>query len=310
MFDLVHQMRVADHHLARASTATRCSARSCSKGRWTARPTASRCPRRCGRRGVVPFLKVDKGLEDEADGVQLMKPNPGLDALARPRRGARAFSGPRCARSSTAPARAGSRRWSAQQFEVAKQILGQGLMPIIEPEVSIKSADRAESDDILLGELLKALDALPDGRQVMLKLSLPVEAGLFEPLVDHPRVLKVVALSGGFSRDEACRELAQEPGRDRQLQPRAARRPSPRHERRRIQRARSATAIDEIYDASIGQEYRLNGRRSPRSRAVPAAPGGALRTLPDQPAGRRRRVSRPAQGGARAGHRRPPSSCA
>jgi fructose-bisphosphate aldolase class I len=99
-----------------------------------------------------------------------------------------------------------------QQFEVARQVLAAGLVPIIEPEVNIKSAERAEADRILLDEILRALDALPGEDRVMLKLSLPAEAGLFGPLVDHPRVLRVVALSGGFSRPEACAELARNLG--------------------------------------------------------------------------------------------------
>jgi fructose-bisphosphate aldolase class I len=100
----------------------------------------------------------------------------------------------------------------AQQFQVAGQVLGHGLMPIIEPEVNIDSADRAESDRLLLAAILTELDQLEDGQQVMLKLSIPAEAGLFNPLVTHPKVLKVVALSGGFSREEACAELAKNPG--------------------------------------------------------------------------------------------------
>ena len=99
-----------------------------------------------------------------------------------------------------------------QQFEVANQILALGLMPMIEPEVNIKSAERAQCDDILRDELLKALDALPGDDRVMLKLSLPAEANLYAPLVDHPRVLRVVALSGGFARPEACAELSKNNG--------------------------------------------------------------------------------------------------
>jgi len=100
----------------------------------------------------------------------------------------------------------------AQQFDVARQVLAHGMMPIIEPEVSIKSPERAEADRILLGEILTQLDTLPEGQQVMLKLSIPADPGLFAPLVRHPKVLRVVALSGGFSREEACRELAKNPG--------------------------------------------------------------------------------------------------
>ena len=100
----------------------------------------------------------------------------------------------------------------AQQFELAKQVLAHGLMPIVEPEVNIKSADRAESDDLLLTAILEELDELPEGLKVMLKLSIPAEPGKFDALVLHPKVLRVVALSGGFSREEACRQLAQNPG--------------------------------------------------------------------------------------------------
>ena len=162
-------------------------------------------------RGVVPFLKIDKGLEDEADGVKLMKPNPGLDALLERAR-AKGIYGTKMRSVIDRASPSGIAAVVRQQFEVANQILDHGLMPIVEPEVSIKSADRAQSDDILLVELLNALDALPEGRQVMLKLSLPVTPNLFKPLVDHLKVLKVVALSGGFSRDEACVELAKNDG--------------------------------------------------------------------------------------------------
>jgi fructose-bisphosphate aldolase, class I len=162
-------------------------------------------------RGVVPFLKTDKGLEDEADGVKLMKPNPGLDALLDRAR-AKGIYGTKMRSVIDRASPGGIAAVVKQQFEVANQVLDHGLMPIVEPEVSIKSVDRAESDGILMEELLKALDALPEGRQVMLKLSLPVKPNLFKPLVDHPNVLKVVALSGGFSRDEACVELAKNDG--------------------------------------------------------------------------------------------------
>jgi fructose-bisphosphate aldolase class I len=162
-------------------------------------------------RGVVPFLKVDKGLEAEADGVRLMKPNPGLDALLE-RAVAKGVFGTKMRSVIDLANTKGIAAIVKQQFEVAEQIVGHGLMPIIEPEVSINSPERDAADRILLTELIKALDALPDGRQVMLKLSIPAEAKLFAPLVAHPRVLRVVALSGGFSRADACRELAHNPG--------------------------------------------------------------------------------------------------
>ncbi len=162
-------------------------------------------------RGVVPFIKIDKGLEDEKDGVQLMKPNPGLDTLLARARGLGVFGTKERSVINLAN-RAGIAAVVKQQFEVGQQVLAGGLMPIIEPEVNIKSPERAEADQILLEELLKALDAMSGDDKVMLKLSLPTKPGLFDALVDHPRVLRVVALSGGFARPEACVELAKNRG--------------------------------------------------------------------------------------------------
>lgn len=162
-------------------------------------------------KGVVPFIKIDKGLEDEQDGVQLMKPMPELDDLLSRARALRVFgTKERSVINSANPT--GIAAIVEQQFAVGRQVLEAGLMPILEPEYSIKAADRAEGEEILKTEILKALDALPDGQQVMLKLSIPVRAGAYQALVDHPKVLKVVALSGGFSRDEACAQLAKNPG--------------------------------------------------------------------------------------------------
>ena len=161
-------------------------------------------------RGVVPFLKVDKGLEEEANGVKLMKPIGDLDALLD-RAVEKGMFGTKMRSVIERASPEGIAAIVAQQFEVAARIAAKGLMPIIEPEVSIKSPERAKCDAILRDEILRALDAMPDG-QVMLKLTLPAEANLFAPLVDHPRVLRVVALSGGFSREEACRQLAENRG--------------------------------------------------------------------------------------------------
>ena len=168
-------------------------------------------PQLLWERGVVPFLKVDKGLADEADGVQLMKPNPDLETLLD-RANAKGIFGTKMRSVIKLANPKGIAAVVAQQFDEAKRILAKGLMPIIEPEVSIKSPERDAADRIVLTEILKQLDALPDGEQVMLKLTIPAEPGLFQPLVDHPKVLRVVALSGGFTRDEACRELAKNPG--------------------------------------------------------------------------------------------------
>ena len=167
-------------------------------------------PQALWARGVVPLLKVDKGLEDEADGVKLMKPMPDLDALCE-RAVRKGIFGTKMRSVIERASPTGIAAIVKQQFEVAKQIAAHGLMPIIEPEVSIKSPDRAQCDVLLRDEILKALDAMQGG-QVMLKLTLPAEANLFAPLVDHPRVLRVVALSGGFSREEACKQLAQNRG--------------------------------------------------------------------------------------------------
>lgn len=162
-------------------------------------------------KGVVPFLKIDKGLEDEVDGVQLMKPMPGLDALLDRAKALGVFgTKERSVINSANPA--GIAAVVAQQFEVGRQVLAHGMMPILEPEYSIKAPDRAQGEAILRDEILRQLDALPQGRQVMLKLSLPVEPNAYKVLVDHPAVLKVVSLSGGFSRDEACVELARNEG--------------------------------------------------------------------------------------------------
>ena len=162
-------------------------------------------------RGVVPFIKIDKGLEAEENGVQLMKPMPDLDALLKRSKELGVFGTKERSVINLAD-REGIGAIVRQQFEVARQVLAASLVPIIEPEVNIKSPERAEADHILLEELLGALDALPGDDRVMLKLSLPVEPGLFGPLVDHPRVLRVVALSGGYSRPEACAELARNRG--------------------------------------------------------------------------------------------------
>ena len=162
-------------------------------------------------RGVLPFLKVDKGLEEAADGVKLMKPMANLDALLA-RGKAKGVVGTKMRSVIDLADPAGIAAIVAQQFDVANQILDAGLVPIIEPEVSIGSLERAEAEEILLAELGKALDAQGEGREVMLKLTIPTKADLYAPLVDHPRVARVVALSGGFSRDEACVELKKNRG--------------------------------------------------------------------------------------------------
>ncbi|MFW2830153.1 fructose bisphosphate aldolase [Sphingomonas sp. ID0503] len=162
-------------------------------------------------RGVVPYIKIDKGLEDEANGVQLMKPIPGLDALLARAKGLGVFGTKERSVINLAN-REGIAAVVKQQVEIGLQVLAAGLVPILEPEINIKSPERAAADQILLEELTKALDAMPGTEKVMLKLSLPEKPGLYDSLVDHPRVLRVVALSGGFARPEACAELAKNRG--------------------------------------------------------------------------------------------------
>ena len=171
-------------------------------------PTAEYLWKECG---VVPFLKVDKGLADEENGVKLMKPMPELDALCERAVGKGIF-GTKMRSVIDAANPEGIAANVAQQFEIAKQIISHGLMPIVEPEVTISIADKAEAEDILLAEIQKQLDALPGDQQVMLKLTLPTKANLYKPLVDHPKVMRVVALSGGYSRDDANAKLAENTG--------------------------------------------------------------------------------------------------
>ncbi len=171
-------------------------------------PTAEYLWKECS---VVPFLKVDKGLADEANGVQVMKPMPDLDALLE-RAVAKGIFGTKMRSVISAANEEGIAAVVAQQFDVGRQILGHGLMPIIEPEVTISIADKAEAEEILLAEILKQLDALGHDKQVMLKLTLPEKANLYKPLVDHPRVMRVVALSGGYSRNDANARLATNAG--------------------------------------------------------------------------------------------------
>lgn len=161
-------------------------------------------------KNVVPFLKVDKGLADEEGGVQVMKPMPDLAALLD-KANARGVFGTKMRsviKRATAP---GIARVVDQQFEIGQQICAAGLVPIIEPEVDINAPDKAEAEDLLASALAQHLDGLGD-QTVMLKLTLPDKAGLYADLVAHPRVARVVALSGGYSREEANRRLAQNPG--------------------------------------------------------------------------------------------------
>ncbi|MUG32623.1 MULTISPECIES: fructose bisphosphate aldolase [Psychrobacter] len=162
-------------------------------------------------KNIVPFLKVDKGLAEEIDGVQVMKPIPNLAALLEKAKNYPIF-GTKMRSVIHQASQHGIETVVQQQFDVAKQILSEGFMPIVEPEVNIESKDKLESEVLLKEEILRNLDSLDDDHQVMLKLTLPEEKGFYQELIDHPKVLKVVALSGGYSRDESCDRLAQNPG--------------------------------------------------------------------------------------------------
>ena len=162
------------------------------------------------KKNIVPFLKVDNGLADEKDGAQVMKPIPELDARLASAISHGVFGTKMRSVIKQANA-AGVTAVVEQQFEIGKQICAKGLVPIIEPEVDINCPDKAAAEDLLLAELIKHLDKLSDDQNVMLKLTLPEKAGLYTPLTNHPRVVRVVALSGGYSRDHANEVLAKNP---------------------------------------------------------------------------------------------------
>jgi fructose-bisphosphate aldolase class I len=250
MFNLIHQMRariITSPCFGSGKVIGAILFERTMDGQVAGKPT----PQALIDQGVVPFIKIDKGLEAEANGVQLMKPMPDLDALLSRAKALGVFGTKERSVINLAN-REGIADVVKQQFEVAQRVLSHGLMPIIEPEVNIKSPERDAADRTLLDELLKALDALPDSQQVMLKLSIPAEAGLFQPLIAHPSVLRVVALSGGFSRTEACRELAKNPGMiasfSRALLSELRAQQSDEEFNRTL-----GQAIDEIYEASVSE---------------------------------------------------------
>src|SRR3954453_9261700 len=247
MFDLIHQMRsriITAPCFGNGKVLGAILFERTMDGTVGGKPT----PRALIELGVIPFLKIDKGLEAEENGVQLMKPMPGLEELLDRAKALGVFGTKERSVINAANA-AGIPVLVAQQFQVARQVLAHGLMPIVEPEVNIKSVDRGESDDLLLSAILEELDEMPEGQQVMLKLSIPEKAGLFDSLVTHPKVLRVVALSGGFSREDACRELAKNPGMIASFS--RALLSDLRHQQSDEEFNRTlGTAIDEIYHAS------------------------------------------------------------
>ena len=168
-------------------------------------------PELLSRRGVVPFLKVDKGMHDVENGAQLMKPIPELEAMCKRAKELGVF-GTKMRSVIHEANRDGVAANVAQQMDYGLEILSFGLVPILEPEVSLDSVSRPQAEALLLTNMLDQLERVPEGKQVMLKLTIPSEPNLYKPLIDHPKVLRVVALSGGYSREDACRELAKNDG--------------------------------------------------------------------------------------------------
>ncbi|HET7606492.1 MAG TPA: fructose bisphosphate aldolase [Sphingomicrobium sp.] len=248
MFDLIHEMRsriITSPCFASGKVIGAILFERTMDGKVDGKPT----PQALIDRGVVPFIKVDKGLEAEADGVQMMKPMPELDGLLERARQLDVFGTKERSVINLAN-RDGIAAVVRQQFDVARQVLSHGMVPIVEPEVNIKSPERDAADRILLDAILENLDAIPEGQRVMLKLSIPAKPGLFQPLIDHPKVLRVVALSGGFSREEACRQLARNPGMIASFS--RALLSDLRHGQDEAQfDATLGRAIDEIYSASV-----------------------------------------------------------
>jgi len=207
MFRLIHQMRVRIM-TAPAFTGDKVIGAILFEGTMDdevhGKPTAAYL---WDEKQVVPFVKVDRGLEPEKDGVQLMRPMPQLDQLCD-RAAKVGVYGTKMRSVINLASKEGIAAIVAQQFEVGERIARHGLMPILEPEVSIKSPDKKSAEGILLDELKKGTDALPAGRRVMFKVTLPDVSDLYKPLIDHPNVVRVVALSGGYDRAGACQRLA------------------------------------------------------------------------------------------------------
>ena len=210
MFELIHQVRVRII-TAPSFTGRRVLAAILFERTMNGEADGQPVPTALWKRGVVPFLKVDQGLEAEADGVQLMKPIKGLGALLDRAAGLGVF-GTKMRSVVKGLSEGGIARIVEQQFALAEQIADHGLLPILEPEVSIKAENRAEIERVLAGEIAKGLEKLAGNRRVMLKLSIPAEPDAYAPLIGHHRVARVVALSGGYERHQACSELARNHG--------------------------------------------------------------------------------------------------
>lgn len=211
MFDLIHQMRariIQSPAFTGDKVVGAILFERTMDSEVAGMPTAKYLWEKCG---VVPFLKVDKGLAATENGVKVMNPMPELDALLERAKQNGVF-GTKMRSVIDAANSTGIAANVAQQFEVGKKILGHGLVPIIEPEVTISIADKAEAEEIVLAEITKQLDALSADQQVMLKLTLPEKANHYKSLIDHPRTMRVVALSGGYSREDANAKLSKNTG--------------------------------------------------------------------------------------------------
>ncbi|GJL84706.1 MAG: class I fructose-bisphosphate aldolase [Micavibrio sp.] len=201
---------------------------------------------------VVPFLKIDKGLADENDGVQLMKPMPDLDALLTRAKAAGIFGTKERSVINSAN-QSGIAAIVAQQFEIGNQILAHDLVPILEPEININATDKAECETIMRAEILKNLDSVPDGKQIMLKLTLPEEGNFYSEVIAHDKVLLVVALSGGYDLTEATKRLSQNDGMVASFS-RALSNDLQASQSDEEFNAALQNAIDKIFDASVGNE--------------------------------------------------------
>src|SRR3954468_2569817 len=250
MFALIHQMRsriITAPSFGSGKVIGAILFERTMDGEVAGKPT----PQALINQGVVPFIKVDKGLEAEADGVQMMKPMPELTGLLERAKQLGVFGTKERSVINLAN-RQGIAAVVRQQFDVAREVLAHGHVPIIEPEVNIKSPERDAADRILLEKILKNFEQYTEKNPVMIQLSIAAEAGLFQPLVDHPKVLRVVALSGGFSRAEACQELARNPGMiasfSRALLSDLRAQQTDEEFNRTL-----GTAIDEIYRSSVAQ---------------------------------------------------------
>ncbi len=251
MFDLVHQMRTrivtspafSSDKILGAILFEQTMDRKV-EGKYTGDYLADK--------GIVPFLKIDKGLADKENGVQMMKPNPGLDDLLR-RANERKMFGTKMRSVIHEPNEEGIKAVVDQQFETAKQIIAAGLVPIVEPEVDINSTDKEKSEELLKEETLKHLNALSEDQNVMLKLTIPTKANLYKELVDHPRVVRFVALSGGYSREEANEMLKENDGMiasfSRALVSDLNADQSDEEFNEKLQ-----AAVDSIYDASVNKK--------------------------------------------------------